>query len=51
MDTSHLRELSQLVVKASGVALPPWKAIVGDNVFAHESGIHAHGSLKKSPNL
>ncbi len=46
MDTSRLRELSQLVIKASGVDLPPWKAIVGDNIFAHESGIHAHGVLK-----
>ncbi len=46
LDTSRLRELSQLVIKASGVALPPWKAIVGDNVFAHESGIHAHGVLQ-----
>lgn len=44
--TSRLRELSQLVVKASGMPLPPWKAIVGDNVFAHESGIHAHGVLQ-----
>ncbi|XTZ12530.1 MAG: homocitrate synthase/isopropylmalate synthase family protein, partial [cyanobacterium endosymbiont of Rhopalodia inflata] len=26
--------------------LPPWKAVVGDNVFSHESGIHAHGVLK-----
>ncbi|ACB49900.1 homocitrate synthase [Crocosphaera subtropica ATCC 51142] len=46
METSRLRELSQLVVKASGIPLPPWKAIVGDNVFAHESGIHAHGVLQ-----
>ena len=46
MDTSRLRALSQLVIKASGVELPPWKAIVGDNIFAHESGIHAHGVLK-----
>ncbi|MDJ0508763.1 MAG: homocitrate synthase [Crocosphaera sp.] len=46
VDTSRLRALSQLVIKASGVALPPWKAIVGDNIFAHESGIHAHGVLK-----
>ncbi|MEM8777875.1 MAG: homocitrate synthase [Cyanobacteria bacterium P01_G01_bin.49] len=46
LDTSRLRELSQLVIEASGVALPPWKAIVGDNVFAHESGIHAHGVLQ-----
>ncbi|MEO1133358.1 MAG: homoaconitate hydratase, partial [Cyanobacteria bacterium J06639_1] len=25
--------------------VPPWKAIVGTNTFAHESGIHAHGVL------
>jgi homocitrate synthase NifV len=24
----------------------PWQPIVGDNVFAHESGIHAKGMLK-----
>ncbi|MDJ0732125.1 MAG: homocitrate synthase [Crocosphaera sp.] len=46
LETSRLRELSQLVIEASGIALPPWKAIVGDNVFAHESGIHAHGVLE-----
>ncbi|XHU96278.1 MAG: homocitrate synthase [cyanobacterium endosymbiont of Rhopalodia gibba] len=44
--TCHLRELSQLVIAASGHTLPPWKAVVGDNVFSHESGIHAHGVLK-----
>ena len=26
--------------------VPPWKAIVGQNTFAHESGIHAHGILR-----
>lgn len=46
INTRQLRELSQLVVTASGYQLPPWKAIVGDNAFAHESGIHAHGVLK-----
>ncbi|MGK7954170.1 MAG: homocitrate synthase [Crocosphaera sp.] len=46
VETSRLRELSQLVIEASGIALPPWKAIVGDNIFAHESGIHAHGVLQ-----
>jgi homocitrate synthase NifV len=43
--TNQLRELSQIVAGASGYPVPPWKAIVGDNVFAHESGIHAHGVL------
>ena len=46
ISTRHLRELSQLVIAASGHTLPPWKAVVGDNAFAHESGIHAHGILK-----
>lgn len=46
ISTCHLRELSQLVIAASGHSLPPWKAVVGDNAFAHESGIHAHGILK-----
>ena len=46
IDTRRLRYLSQLVTTASGCAVPPWKAIVGDNAFAHESGIHAHGVLK-----
>ncbi|MDJ0800675.1 MAG: homocitrate synthase [Calothrix sp. MO_167.B12] len=46
IDTPRLLELSRLVAAASGCNVPPWKAIVGDNTFAHESGIHAHGILK-----
>lgn len=46
IDTSRLKELSHLVMQASGGHLPPWKAIVGDNAFAHESGIHTAGMLK-----
>jgi homocitrate synthase NifV len=49
MDTSRFWELSQLVAAASKSNLPPWKAIVGANAFAHESGIHAAGILK-NPN-
>jgi homocitrate synthase NifV len=49
VDTRQLRALSHQVACASGYAVPPWKAIVGDNVFAHESGIHAHGVLS-NPN-
>ncbi|WP_341525186.1 homocitrate synthase [Nostoc sp. UHCC 0302] len=44
--TPSLLELSQLVASASGANVPPWKAIVGENTFAHESGIHAHGVLQ-----
>lgn len=46
IDTPRLLELSRLVASASGSSVPPWKAIVGDNTFAHESGIHAHGVLQ-----
>lgn len=46
IDTRRLLELSQLVATASGCAVPPWKAVVGENTFAHESGIHAAGILK-----
>lgn len=46
LDTKRFREISEYVSKASGRFLPVWKAIVGDNMFAHESGIHADGMLK-----
>ena len=46
IDTKRFREVSEFVVKASGCKVPPWKAIVGDNAFAHESGIHGHGVLQ-----
>ncbi|MEA5569721.1 homocitrate synthase [Calothrix sp. UHCC 0171] len=49
IDTTRLLELSRLVAAASGCNVPPWKAIVGENTFAHESGIHAHGVLQ-NPN-
>lgn len=46
IDTRKLLELSRMVAKASNCPVPPWKAVVGENTFAHESGIHAHGVLK-----
>jgi 2-isopropylmalate synthase len=36
---------SRLLSSVIGVAVPPNKAIVGDNAFAHEAGIHQHGVL------
>jgi len=50
LDTSRFRELSEYVARASGRPLPACKAIVGDNIFAHESGIHADGVLKDPRN-
>jgi homocitrate synthase NifV len=48
--TTKFRELSEYVSKASARAIPVWKAIVGTNVFAHESGIHVDGVLKNPKN-
>lgn len=38
---------SRLVSNLTGFVVPPNKAIVGRNAFAHESGIHQHGILAK----
>jgi 2-isopropylmalate synthase len=38
---------SRLVSSVTGVHVPPNKAIVGRNAFAHEAGIHQDGILKK----
>ncbi|NPA61947.1 MAG: 2-isopropylmalate synthase [Methanococci archaeon] len=43
--TQKLYEISQLVSKYTEIKVQPNKAIVGENAFAHESGIHAHGVL------
>jgi 2-isopropylmalate synthase len=40
-----LYETSRLVAKATGVLVQPNKAIIGENAFGHESGIHTHGVL------
>ena len=32
----------------TGFNPPPNKAVIGDNAFAHESGIHQHGILNNS---
>ncbi|HHX51661.1 MAG TPA: homocitrate synthase [Clostridia bacterium] len=44
--TEMFREIAEYVSRASGRFLPAWKSIVGSNMFAHESGIHADGALK-----
>ena len=42
-----LNPLAALVSKASNRVFPEGKPIVGDMVFAHESGIHINGLLKE----
>ncbi|MBN8524630.1 MAG: 2-isopropylmalate synthase [Planctomycetes bacterium] len=46
IDSSRLFGASRLVQSITGLPLQRNKAIVGDNAFAHESGIHQHGVLK-----
>ncbi|WP_296889203.1 2-isopropylmalate synthase [uncultured Methanobrevibacter sp.] len=48
IDTSQLYSLSDFVGRLTGVKMPVNKPIVGDNAFAHESGIHVHGILENS---
>jgi len=50
IDTHRFRELSLFVSKASHRTLPAWKAVVGESVFAHESGLHTDGVLKHPGN-
>lgn len=46
INTEEIYKTSQLVTKITGVEVQPNKAIVGENAFAHESGIHQHGMLE-----
>ncbi len=38
-------QLSRLVSRMTGLPMAPNKAIVGENAFTHEAGIHVHGLL------
>jgi D-citramalate synthase len=42
-----LNKLSNLVERLTKIPVPPNKAIVGENAFTHEAGIHVDGILKK----
>jgi 2-isopropylmalate synthase len=46
VDTTRLYPTSRLVSNITGLRPPRNKAIVGENAFAHEAGIHQHGMLK-----
>lgn len=43
---SKIYEISRYVEKASGMAVPLNRSIVGQHMFTHESGIHVDGVLK-----
>ena len=46
IDTTRLYPTARLVSGITGMAIPRNKAIVGENAFAHEAGIHQHGMLQ-----
>ena len=45
---NEIYDMSKLVARLTGVYIQPNKAIVGENAFAHESGIHSDGIIKNS---
>ncbi|NNK98229.1 MAG: 2-isopropylmalate synthase [Xanthomonadales bacterium] len=45
VDTRRLTAASHLLAAVTGNFVPRNKAIVGENAFAHEAGIHQHGML------
>ena len=47
INTRELYKTSRLVSKLMGIVVQPNKAIVGQNAFSHEAGIHQDGILKK----
>lgn len=46
--TPLLVDTSEFVSRITGIKMPPNKAIIGENAFAHEAGIHVHGVLQKA---
>ena len=47
IDSTKLMNISRRVATISGFPVQFNKAIVGKNAFAHESGIHQDGNVKK----
>lgn len=47
VNTREIVKTSRVVSRMSGMAVQRSKAIVGENAFAHSSGIHQHGILAK----
>ncbi len=51
VDTRQIMKTSRMVSNYMGMPVQPNKAIVGQNAFAHESGIHQDGVLKDARNF
>jgi 2-isopropylmalate synthase len=48
IDTTQIYRTSRLVSELTGFSIQPNKAIIGENAFRHQSGIHQDGVLKKA---
>ncbi len=48
INTKRLFPVSRLVSTLTGISVQRNKAIVGENAFAHEAGIHQHGVLAEA---
>ena len=48
IDPSQITRVSRMVSNYTGIPIQPNKAIVGENAFAHEAGIHQDGMLKNN---
>ncbi|MDI6642706.1 MAG: 2-isopropylmalate synthase [Candidatus Hodarchaeaceae archaeon] len=46
---NKLYSISKLVERLTGLPVSPTKAVVGENAFTHEAGIHTHGVLVYPP--
>jgi 2-isopropylmalate synthase len=46
IQTNRLYPVSRLISNITGQPIPRNKAVIGENAFAHESGIHQHGMLQ-----
>jgi len=49
INLKKLYEVSRLVEQCTGMPVSPTKAVVGENAFSHEAGIHTHGVLAYPP--
>jgi 2-isopropylmalate synthase len=45
VNTARLYPTSRLISSITGMPIPRNKAVVGENAFAHEAGIHQHGMM------
>ena len=47
INTKLLYDTSKMISRLTGIPVQPNKAIVGENAFGHEAGIHTHGISAK----